>query len=75
MILSSGRQAELFVLSFMLGVCCAFFYDVLKTLRIVIPHGKILVEMEDGIYWAVCGIFVVKYMLENSTKYSIDAGN
>ena len=66
MILSADRQAEIFMLSFMLGIYCAFFYAVIKAIRLIIPHGKIVSGMEDGVYWAGCGLFVVKYMLEKN---------
>ena len=66
MILSADRQAEIFMLSFMLGVYCAFFYAVIKAIRIIIPHGRIVSGVEDGVYWAGCGLFVVKYMLEKN---------
>jgi len=65
-ILSVDKQAEIFLLSVLLGAGAGFFYDAVKIIRLLIPHGRLLSDIEDGIYWIACALFVVTFMLEKN---------
>ena len=40
------------------GVLITFAYDLLLVCRNCFRHGRILVSIEDFLYWAVCAIFI-----------------
>ena len=52
-----------------LGAELMFFYDILRILRIVIPHSIAVISIEDVLYWIIAGILM--FML----LYKEDAGN
>ncbi|MEA5084051.1 MAG: spore cortex biosynthesis protein YabQ [Lachnospiraceae bacterium] len=62
MILSLSYQAKLFITTVVWGFILAFFYDAIKVLRIAVKHKKLLVHIEDALYW-VTVIFVVFFVL------------
>ena len=53
--------------SFLLGILITLFYDLLRILRRVIPHGAILISLEDLSFWvlAAAGIFYLLYYENN----------
>lgn len=53
----------------LLGAGLMFLYDILRIIRIVIPHSIIVISAEDVLYWIVAGIFM--FML----FYKEDAGS
>lgn len=53
----------------LLGAGLMFLYDILRIVRIVIPHSIVAVSIEDVLYWIVAGIFM--FML----LYKEDAGS
>lgn len=66
-ILAVDRQAEIFLLSLFYGVCAAFLYDIVKTLRLIVPHAKIAEYAEDCIYWLFCAFALFSLMLKNNS--------
>lgn len=44
--------------SFLWGVVLMFVYDFILVLRLHFSHGKVLVLVEDWIFWAVASILV-----------------
>lgn len=56
------QELTFFVHSVLMGVAITFVYDWIRVLRKLIRHGKILVSLEDLLFWLVCGIAVF-YML------------
>lgn len=52
------RELILFLWSILYGVIILFFYDWIRSLRMVIEHGKILITIEDFIFWIAVGIFL-----------------
>ena len=44
-------EAWLLILSFLTGIGLMIVYDLLRLLRLVIPHGNILTGLEDMAYW------------------------
>ena len=41
-----------------LGAGLMFLYDVLRIIRIVIPHSIAVISIEDVLYWIVAGFFM-----------------
>lgn len=53
----------------LLGAGLMLLYDILRIIRIVIPHSIAVISIEDVLYWIVAGIFM--FML----LYKEDAGS
>ncbi|MBE5921429.1 MAG: hypothetical protein E7269_01550 [Lachnospiraceae bacterium] len=50
--LSSLGQAVL------LGICLRVGYDAIRIIRSVIPHAKIIIAIEDFVYWTTISFFI-----------------
>ena len=61
------QEVTFFLHSVLVGLVITFAYDWILICRRLLKHGRILMSVEDLIYWFVCGISVF-YMLyrENS---------
>lgn len=61
------QEVTFFLHSILMGFIITFAYDWLLIFRKLFRHGRILISLEDLIYWFLCGISVF-YMLykENS---------
>ena len=61
------QEVAFFLHSVLMGLVITFAYDWILICRRLLKHGRILMSVEDLIYWFVCGISVF-YMLyrENS---------
>lgn len=55
-------EAQLLILSILTGAGLMAVYDVLRVLRMLIPHSGILVGIEDVLYWCVAA-FTTFYLL------------
>lgn len=56
------QEVTFFVHSILMGLVITFAYDWILIFRRLFKHGKILMSVEDFIYWVVCGLGVF-YML------------
>ncbi len=56
MILSLQGQAQLFLLTVVLGGGLGLAYDCLRVFRRIIWHKRLWVQIEDGIFW-LCAVF------------------
>lgn len=63
MILSLQGQAQLFLLTVLLGGALGLVYDCLRVFRHIIPHKRLWVQIEDGLFWLVAVFFVFAVML------------
>lgn len=63
MILSLQGQAQLFLLTVILGGALGLVYDCLRVFRHIIPHKRLWVQLEDGIFWLAAIFFVFAVML------------
>lgn len=61
------QEVTFFLHSILMGLVITFAYDWILIFRRLLKHGRILMSVEDLIYWFICGIGVF-YMLyrENS---------
>lgn len=56
MILSLQGQAQLFLLCVLMGGVLGMVYDCLRVFRHIIPHKRLWVQLEDGLFW-ICAVF------------------
>lgn len=60
-------EAGLAVHSFLLGVILMISYDLLRLLRLFIPHHVLAVGVEDLLYWLYCAVLTFLLLFyENS---------
>lgn len=60
-------EAVFFLQAFLLGIVLMVIYDLLRILRMVIPHNLIITSLEDLIYWIFNGLAVFRLLfLENN---------
>lgn len=52
--------------AFASGIFITFIYDVLRILRRVVPHGGLLISLEDLIFWIYCAIHIFQLMHRES---------
>lgn len=55
--------------SLFMGIFITFVYDLLRILRRVVSHGRLLVSAEDFAFWVYCGaeVFLLMYHESNGT--------
>lgn len=51
-------EADYLFTCFLLGLLLMVLYDILRIARIVLPHGRIVVGIEDAVYWLFVGFAV-----------------
>lgn len=51
-------EADYLFACFLLGLLLILVYDILRIARIVLPHARIAVGIEDVVYWLFVGIAV-----------------
>ena len=56
MILSLQGQAQLFLLTVLLGGGIGLAYDCLRVFRRILPHKRLWIQLEDGVFW-LCAVF------------------
>lgn len=56
------NQAVLFMRSLEIGILMGILFDLVRIFRKLIKHPNFLVQIEDMLYWIVCG-FIGFYML------------
>lgn len=52
--------------AFASGIFITFIYDILRILRRVVPHGGLLVSLEDLAFWVFCAIHIFQLMHRES---------
>ena len=48
------REWHFWLASIMTGVFMAFTYDLLRLFRRLVRHARIIVDLEDILYWTAC---------------------
>lgn len=53
----------------LMGIFITFVYDILRIFRRVVPHGNLLVSLEDIAFWIYCAteVFLLMYHESNGT--------
>lgn len=57
-------ETSAFLLACLLGAAFGAFYDVFRIIRLVIPHGKVIVFFEDVFYFIVLTFVCFAFVLE-----------
>ena len=60
------QEADFFAASFMWGILLLMGYDVLRIIRRIVPHGKILVAAQDLLFWIVGSVMVFRMIYEKN---------
>ena len=60
------EELALVCLFFLLGIFLAASYDVLRIFRGLIPHGRLLVNLEDLLYWIYVAVVVFVMLYEKN---------
>lgn len=60
------QEADFVVASFVWGIFLLIGYDVLRIIRRIVPHGKILVAAQDLLFWIVGSIMVFRMIYEKN---------
>ena len=62
-------EAGFFLVPFLTGALILFGYDILRALRLGLPHSGGVVSAEDFLYWCVAGVavFAVSYLKNNGS--------
>lgn len=63
------QEVRFFLGSFLSGFFLLAAYDVIRLLRILIPHGKAVVNGEDLLFWTGASIFIFRMI------YKLNDGN
>ena len=56
------REARLLLHGIAVGVILMAVYDILRFLRMLIPHGSLAVGVEDFCYWIWSGFFTFLFL-------------
>lgn len=67
MILSLHAQAQLFLLTVLMGGGMGLVYDGLRVFRHALPHKSFWVQLEDGLFWLIAVFLVFGVMLHASS--------
>lgn len=59
-------EGNLLLVSILLGICLMLSYDVLRIIRNLVRHPYILLAIEDGIYWILCGISIFAMLYQEN---------
>lgn len=60
---TSGQQMNLFVMSCLFGIPIGIVFDIFRAFRIVVPHGKIAVVIEDIFFFLLYGVFIMCFTI------------
>lgn len=52
--------------AFASGIWITFIYDILRIWRRVLPHKRLLVSLEDLIFWIFCALYIFQLMHQES---------
>lgn len=60
---TSTQQLNLFLISCVFGIPIGVFFDIFRTLRILFKHGRIVVIIEDILFFIIYGIFIMCFTI------------
>ena len=65
--MSLSEETIFLLQAFVAGIQGAFFYDGIRILRRVIPHGRFWISAEDLLFWMICTLKGFQIMYEQDT--------
>ncbi len=60
---TSGQQMWLFVISCLFGIPIGIVFDIFRVFRMTVKHGKIAVMIEDILFFAIYGVFIMCFTI------------
>lgn len=57
---------QTFLMWIFLGMCATSCYDVLRILRGMIPHHKVVIALQDVLYWIILGISISYFIFRSN---------
>lgn len=60
---TSGQQMWLFVVSCLFGIPIGIVFDIFRVFRMTVRHGKIAVMIEDILFFALYGVFIMCFTI------------
>lgn len=63
---SIGLEVQFFLVSILSGAILLFVYDIIRIFRRIIKHSKVLVAIEDILFWVVSSIFIFIMMYKQN---------
>lgn len=52
------KEIQLFFRAAISGVIFVIIYDLQRILQNIIPHSRVAIRIEEGLYWTAVGIFI-----------------
>lgn len=65
--MSLSSETVFLLQAFTAGIWGAFFYDAVRILRRVVPHGRFWISVEDFSFWMICALKGFQIMYEHDT--------
>lgn len=59
--ITNGKQLDLLLMSFVFGAPLGVLYDLFRAVRLIFPHGKTAVLIEDLLFFFIYGIFIMSF--------------
>ncbi len=56
---SVSEQLKLFLLSCLSGIPVGILFDIFRAIRVIFPHGRVLVAIEDILFFILYSIFLM----------------
>ncbi|MEG1291732.1 MAG: spore cortex biosynthesis protein YabQ, partial [Lachnospiraceae bacterium] len=63
------KEADVLLISLVMGMAMLFVYDLLRIIRRLIRHGSIMLGMEDLIFWIVSAISLFAMLYQENSGY------
>ena len=60
------QEADFFAASFVWGIFLLAGYDVFRIIRRIVPHGKIMVAVQDLLFWIMGSIMIFQMIYEKN---------
>ena len=56
-----NEQIKLFLICILFGFPIGLFYDILRIIRIMIPHSSLAAALEDILFFSVYAVFITSF--------------
>lgn len=61
-----GLQMQFFLMSILSGIILLVVYDILRIFRRIIKHSRVMVSIEDILFWILGSIFIFVMMFKQN---------
>lgn len=63
------KEADVFVISFLMGMALLLVYDQIRIFRRLIPHGTVWVGIEDILFWVASAVVLFAMLYRENSGY------